>query len=242
MPKVVPGQYCGHVSLTQFERQMDHLHEQGYHALTQDDIQAWLADGTAPPQKSVAINFDDNRHNVLENALPVLQARGFVATMFVITDLAGGKVLWENDYPALSWEHLARLVEAGWCIGSHTKTHVSLGGDKRPTRDAAHAIDEIAGSQEVIRRVLGVSCDHFAYPSGSIDEASDALVRQYYQTARLWQVHQNLPPAPAYEWTTDRTDPFRLYGINVNAMMSMEHFRKVVDPARHLKEALVNDE
>ena len=230
-PEVAPGKYCGHVTLSQFERQMDYLRGQGYHALTQDDLGAWLLEGKGPPAKAVAINFDDNRYNVLENALPVLRAREFVATMFVITDLADGVNLWENDQPALMWEHLARLVESGWCIGSHTKTHVTLGSSDRPTRDSAHMIDEVAGSQEVIRRMLGVKCDNFSYPVGTIDEAADTLVRQYYKTARLWQEHPQPPPAPTYERVTRHTDPHRLFGINVNVMTSFERFQEIVDSA-----------
>ena len=229
MPDVVPGQYCGHVTLSQFEQQMDYLHHQGYGTLTQDDLSTWLVEGIEPPPKSVAINFDDNRYNVLENALAVLRARGFVATMFVITDLADGQELWENDYPALTWEHLGELVEAGWCIGSHTKTHVTFGSNDRPVRDEAHAIDEIEGSQDVIRRRLGVEVDHFAYPSGTVDETADTLVRQYYKTARVWQDQPQAPPAAGYEYVNVMTDPHLLGCVHMSARMSLEQFRAAVE-------------
>ena len=229
MPDVVPGQYCGHVKRSQFEQQMDYLHDRGFDTLTQDDLATWLVDGREPPPKSVAINFDDNRCNVLENALPVLRARGFVATMVVITDLADGLELWENDYPALSWDDLAELVEAGWCIGSHTKTHVSFGSGFQPVHDEAHAIDEIAGSQEVIRRRLGVECDHFAYPWGTVDEAADTLVRHYYKTARVWQDQPQALPAAGYEYVNVMTDPHLLGCVHMSARMSLEQFRAAVE-------------
>ena len=92
-------------------------------------------------------------------------------------------------------------------------------------------IDEIVGAQAVIREQLGVPVNHFVYPTGTFDEASERLVKQTYRTARLWQEHPRPLPAPPYEYITESTNPYRLNGINISAKMSFDDFRAVIEGA-----------
>ena len=97
----------GRTDLSLFKQQMYHLKEEGFHTVTYKEIESWLYDGDELPERAVAIDFDDNRLNILENACPVLDLHGFVSTIFVITDLASGENLsGMAGYPALNWEQL----------------------------------------------------------------------------------------------------------------------------------------
>ena len=171
--------------------------------------------------RTFAIDFDDGRYNILENAFPVMRACGFLGTMFVVTDLASGVEIGMNEFPALMWDDLALLLESGWSIEAHTKTHVTFGSPGNPPRDENQMVDEIVGAQGVIRERLGVPADHFVYPTGTFDTASERLVKQTYRTARLWQENPRPPPAFPYEYVTGSSDPYRLSGINISAKMSV---------------------
>ena len=122
----------GRVDLSEFRRQMQYLADSGARVVTHREIADWLLDGAELPGRAVAIDFDDNRLNVFENAFPILREHSFCATVFTITDLADGKVVFgPQDYPAMQWHQLATLRDAGWCIAPHTQRHLWLAGPER---------------------------------------------------------------------------------------------------------------
>jgi peptidoglycan/xylan/chitin deacetylase (PgdA/CDA1 family) len=55
----------------------------------------------APPDRAVAITFDDGYRSVYENAFPPLRTRGLPAAVYLITDVVGnGTLVWVNE---LNW-------------------------------------------------------------------------------------------------------------------------------------------
>jgi len=92
----------GRADLPEFERQMKYLEESGVQTVTHAQIAAWLRGEVDLPERVVAIDFDDNRLAVMENAFPVMERYGFKGTVWVITDLADGK-----DLPGM----MLKLVE-----------------------------------------------------------------------------------------------------------------------------------
>jgi peptidoglycan/xylan/chitin deacetylase (PgdA/CDA1 family) len=83
---------------------------------------------------------------------------------------------------AVTWSMLAEMRRAGFVIGSHTETHVSL-----PTEPAETVAAEIEGSKRTLERGLGEPIVHFAYPGGqftpSIVEAIDRAGYRFGYTA-----------------------------------------------------------
>jgi len=74
--------------------------------------------------------------------------------------LGNGDESSEGSQP-LTWEMLARMHQAGVTIGSHTRTHAFLTNESREKIRA-----EVASSRETIQKKLGITIEHFAYPSG----------------------------------------------------------------------------
>ncbi len=164
----------------------DRLHAQlrlllrlGYHPLT---LTAAL-DHDAP-RKTVVVTFDDAYRSILAKGLPVLDALGVPATVFVPTDAASdsAEMTWselgpwvgtehEHELRCMSWQELRRLSERGWEIGSHTCSHVRLAEIGRE-RVAA----ELSGSREACEENLQLPCTSLAYPFGSYDAAVMELV------------------------------------------------------------------
>jgi peptidoglycan/xylan/chitin deacetylase (PgdA/CDA1 family) len=154
------------------ERQLSFLVERGYRGATFSQ-----AVSRPPAAKTLAVTFDDGFRSVLEQGLPILSRLGLPGTVFVPTELVGGPgaMAWpgtdrwlgtphEDGLRSLSWEELGTLADAGWEIGSHSRTHPWLTqlGDEQLAA-------ELRGSREDCEERLGRECTSVAYPFGAVD-------------------------------------------------------------------------
>ena len=222
-PRVVPGESCGHVTKSAFRTQLDVLAERGFSVVTHGEIGAWLTEGTdLPSDRNVAIDFDDNRLNVVENALPVMEEYGFSGTMFVVSGLAEGGVDDLRHYPVADWDALAKLRDAGWAIGSHTHTHRRLGD----LCDPSEIEEELIVSRQLIQERLGTEVRDFAYPEGSWNEDVERIVKRHYRSARHWEEEFGLL------YNTVDTNPFRLKAVNVSMLTTRKTFTDILTGLR----------
>jgi peptidoglycan/xylan/chitin deacetylase (PgdA/CDA1 family) len=156
-----------------FERQLELLQRAGYRGVT-------FADAVREPaERTVAITFDDAYLSVLLLAKPLLDAAGYPATVYAPTDYLQtperpltwpGIDQWlggdhERELLPMSWDQLGELRDAGWEIGSHTRSHPHL----TQVLDDAALRDELTESKAEVERRLG-SCETLAYPYGDYDE------------------------------------------------------------------------
>ena len=105
------------VNPTKFAAQMAVLDDAGWETITAAQLAAAVAAGDTIPRKTFVITFDDGTVDGYENALPILQEHGFVATFYVITHKVG-----REKY--FSVEQVQALALAGMEIGNHTSLHV----------------------------------------------------------------------------------------------------------------------
>jgi peptidoglycan/xylan/chitin deacetylase (PgdA/CDA1 family) len=130
-----------------------------------------------PAARTLAVTFDDAFRSVLLLAAPVLECLGVPATVFVPTRLvgAGEPMCWPglediaagphaSELVGLVWDEIGALDEAGWEIGSHTRTHARLTAVPDATLE-----EELAGSRRDLRDRLGRPCRALAYPYGDLD-------------------------------------------------------------------------
>ncbi len=158
------------VTASQLAGQLELLAGRGYRAVTFHEAV------TVPPSgPTLAITFDDGFASVLEIAFPLISSLGLVATIFVVTDFvdAARPLEWpgierrsadRREVRGLSWAELGQLADAGWEIGSHTRTHPRL----TELDDKALAA-ELRGSREACERALGRPCRSLTYPFGDVD-------------------------------------------------------------------------
>lgn len=153
------------------EAQLTRLLERGFRPMTFCE-----AVDSGPYEKALAVTFDDGYRSIREHALPVLSRLGIPGTLFVPTALmgAGRMASWpgvdgwlhsqRSELELLDWEDLAGLLESGWEIGSHSRTHCRLSdaGD-------ADLAAELAGSREDLQERLGIPDPSIAYPYGALD-------------------------------------------------------------------------
>lgn len=169
------------VTRSQLDRQIAELVDRGYRGVTFTDAV------TQPPHgdKRLAVTFDDGYASLAREALPVLEAHGVPATVFVPTGFPDREpeLAWpgidnwtrtqhRRELAPLGWEELRGLARQGWEIGSHTRTHPHL---TRLTDDAL--AEELRESRLDLERHLRQPCRSLAYPYGDVDERVIAAAR-----------------------------------------------------------------
>ena len=149
-----------------FEQQMAYLHDNGYHAITPDQLNAYLTEGAPLPEKPVLITFDDVYRDNYENAFPVLQKYGMTATIFLISDFM------DRFDKYLTWQQVQEMSEAGIYMGAHTLSHFEL-----PGLSKAELYQQIEGGKLAIEWKTLRFTEYIAYPCGSYNADVLAVAR-----------------------------------------------------------------
>lgn len=150
------GRY--HVPQDMFEWQMDYLGQNGFTAVSIEQIAAALTGGPPLLPKPVAITFDDGWRRQLTATLPALTRNNLRATYFIIYSHA------ERYGGFMNLDQLRQLRDAGMWIGSHTVSHPHLPGlsDKK-------LMFELRASREALEAALEQPVTTLAYPGGAYD-------------------------------------------------------------------------
>ncbi|HEY7267386.1 MAG TPA: polysaccharide deacetylase family protein [Solirubrobacterales bacterium] len=160
------------VSPTALRSQLRTLVHRGYRGATFSDALA------RPPEgRTLVVTFDDAYRSVVRLGFPILDELGLPATVFAPTAYIGSErpMCWdgierwhdtahEAELTPCSWPELEMLVDAGWEVGSHTRTHPRL-----PELADGQLAGELRGSRRDCERRLGVPCRSIAYPYGAVD-------------------------------------------------------------------------
>jgi peptidoglycan/xylan/chitin deacetylase (PgdA/CDA1 family) len=163
------------VTPAQLERQLTFLRKRGFVGSTFSEALA-----RPPAQKTVAVTFDDGYRSVIERAFPILERFEMPGTVFVPSRYASapGPRFWqgkrheqwlgspfEAELTGLSWEELGQLIDSGWEVASHSRSHPHL--TELPDRALR---DELLGSRQECERSTGKPCLSLSYPYGDHDQ------------------------------------------------------------------------
>jgi peptidoglycan/xylan/chitin deacetylase (PgdA/CDA1 family) len=206
------------------ERQIAFFTRRGWHATT------FTAGVLNPdPGRTLAITFDDAFASVKHYALPILSELGVPATVFAPTAFLDGEpeLRWAGvdhwgssphaaELAPMRWADLRELAEAGWEIGSHTRTHphLTLLDDESLERELSESRDQCA-------RRLGRACDSIAYPYGDVDDRVAAASRRagYRAGAALSSSLERLGPLRHPRVGIYRADDWRRFRLKASRPM-----------------------
>jgi peptidoglycan/xylan/chitin deacetylase (PgdA/CDA1 family) len=152
-----------------FQRQMQWLKDQGFEAVTLDQVEdAWYKHGELP-LKPIVVSFDDGYLSQYVAAFPEMQHLGWNGVLNLV---AQGSDLPDAD--------VKKMIDAGWELASHTITHADLTA-VGPTQLQR----EVAGSRQILSQRFGGSVDNFCYPSGRFDSTViSAVAKAGYRGAQ----------------------------------------------------------
>jgi peptidoglycan/xylan/chitin deacetylase (PgdA/CDA1 family) len=184
------------------ERQLSLLIRRGWRAATFTDA---VLD--PPAARTMAVTFDDAFASVRVLGQPILDKLGIPATVFAPTAFMARRqpLNWTGIYQwlgtpqagelaAMDWDDLGALIDRGWEIGSHTRTHPHL------TALDDQALDiELAVSRQECAEHLGRPCRSIAYPYGDVDHrvGDRARATGYLAGAEL---SSSLRPGGQHRW------------------------------------------
>ena len=152
-----PGLY---VSDAEFEADMAWLHQQGYQAVTLDEMMnAWFH-GATLPAKPIVITFDNGYIPQATFAPSVLSQYGWPGVLNEITE------------GHLNNARLESLIKIGWEIDSHSLTHPDL-----TTLGAAALQQQVAGSRQFLQQTFHIPVNSFCYPSSKYNATVIAAVK-----------------------------------------------------------------
>jgi peptidoglycan/xylan/chitin deacetylase (PgdA/CDA1 family) len=158
-----------------FDDQMRYLKENGFHAISPEQLLAFLDYKAGLPKKSVLITMDDGYRSAYEIAYPILKKYGFTATLFIYTNFVGVSKM------AITWDQLKELKANGFTIGSHTIKHSDLTMREDGESDAdwkARIEMELHGSKQILDKKLNQDTIVLAYPYGKYDKRSITTARK----------------------------------------------------------------
>ena len=157
-----------------FLAQMQWLSDNGYKALTNDEILQFVRGVARPPKKSCILRFDLGLAILKETReviLPALQKFGFHATFYVLTsavrDTPYNNIICWSDL--LEWEQTG-LVE----IGSHGVFHPDYRKASTLTR-----LWDMRVSKRTIESKLGHPISFFTFPYDSVPNHPDILLKLF---------------------------------------------------------------
>ena len=188
--------------------QLKYIKDEGYTALTINELKDYILNNSPIPHKSIVITFDDGYMDNYSCAFPILKDLNMIATIFCITSELDGSYY-------LSKDAIVEMSNYGIDIQSHTVNHPKL--DKF-TYD--EQLIELINSKKTLESITGKKVDSIAYPFGnfnddSIRAAKDAGYTLGFTTKR---------------GLSDRGDnPLKLDRIYISSKYDMNIFKELLN-------------
>lgn len=179
------------VSETGLEQDLKYISENGYTTVSASQIIDFVYNGTQLPDKPILLTFDDGYYNNYCYAFPLLKKYNAKAVISIIgkyTDIYSETEEENPLYSHITWDEAREMCESGLVeienhsYNSHT-TDKGRNGTKKKKGESEAAYAEYISSdigklQEEIYANLGYKPQLFAYPFGSVSEASYDILKQ----------------------------------------------------------------
>lgn len=178
------------INKQELERDLKFLSENNYTAISFAELLDFTENGTPLPEKPIMLTFDDGYFNNYCYAYPLLKQYNFKAIISIIgryTDLYSENTEENPNYSHITWTQAREMCDSGLVeienhsYDSHT-TGKGRNGTKKKKNESMTAYSEYIYSdvgklQNEIEQNLGYTPAVFAYPFGSVSEASYDILK-----------------------------------------------------------------
>jgi glycosyltransferase involved in cell wall biosynthesis/peptidoglycan/xylan/chitin deacetylase (PgdA/CDA1 family) len=210
------------VGTSAFREQMRFVKEH-YRVVPLADAVKMLHAG-GPPEKLVAITFDDGYLDNATTAAPILKELDVPATFFISTDMIGGGRPFPHDVlrgrvpqEHMSWDDVRSLAAQGFDIGSHTCSHANLGAVS--LEEAEHELRlSRAHIEAELQQPVGLFSFPYGHPRNMRPDTMAAARREYDVCCSAYGGH-NLSPG----------DPGEIRRIVVSSGVTFLAFRALIE-------------
>jgi peptidoglycan/xylan/chitin deacetylase (PgdA/CDA1 family) len=205
------------VSADAFQEQISWLSEYGFDVVSLSFLLRSIeTENYRILRKKVVMTFDDGYRDFLTDALPTLADHGVPATVFLVTDMLGGRASWNESGAQirLMSEDEARSIKAqGISLGSHTATHANL-----TLLEQKDVQRQLKDSRDTLTR-LGEKFYAFSYPWGQwSSQIADAVKASGYECA----------VAVGGQMRLTTVNPYLLPRITMRGDMDIKRFRSLL--------------
>jgi len=152
----------------------------------------------------LSIIFDDGYPSLYSTMMPMFQERGIKFGLAITAYTHDGS----DGTSTMTMAQLVEMEKAGFEIGNHTYTHLSLPSNTTPMSTAAA---EIVGNANILRR-LGAKCDYFVAAQSTLDSSYKPLL--YPLHAMAFTVYSGGDYGEAAKTQLPITDPYGLSRVN----------------------------
>ncbi len=171
----------------EFAAQLDYLQQKGYTTLTLQEFMRAKHGKLTMPDKPIVLTFDDGYANIYTEMLPILEAHGMKAVVYVISNELG-----KDGY--LTLEQVKDLQLRGVEIGSHTADHLALVG-----LEGEFLLNQVRNSKIYLEWSGLDTIYSFSYPNGAYNsELAELVKREGYLTAVTGDVGLNTMESNPY--------------------------------------------
>lgn len=178
----------------EFSAQLDYLQENGYTTITLNDYIRARRYGKPLPEKPIVLTFDDGYADNYTEMLPILEAHGMTAVVYVVTNFLG-----KNGY--LTFEQVQDMQRRGIEIGIHGADHIPL-----TILDGEFLDNQIRKSKIWLEWSGLEPIGSLSYPNGAYDERIiEMLKAENYLTAVTGDVGLN----------SLEIDPYKLRRVHI---------------------------
>jgi poly-beta-1,6-N-acetyl-D-glucosamine N-deacetylase len=163
------------VTPAQFEDNLNRLATEGFEVVRLDELVARVRAGIGPRERLAAITFDDAYRSIYETGLPLLEARGWQAAVFINTDGLdrGGR--------AMTSAMVTDMHRRGHLVLNHTRSHPHMVRQQPDESEAAwlqRMREEVLGAAARIETLTGEPpLPWLAWPYGEQNVALRTLLR-----------------------------------------------------------------
>jgi hypothetical protein len=200
--------------LPTFIAEMQYLMDNGYAAISLNDLHRFLAFSDSLPPKAVVLSFDTEGRWFYDQVFPVLKHLGFSAALFISPPAIGRP-------EAMDWANLRELAATGIDIGIRGRAISERAAAGEKTDERWKGIEkELTVTTTAVATGLNHSCPFFAY--GDDGDADDLMIASLKQHGFILAFTHKPGANPFF------ADDFRLHRNVIKPATDMADFQKAV--------------